>query len=131
MDIEKSYELPFPPERVYAAWVSSETVIPPATSMDIDPRVGGHYRLIMETPDFSSSNEGEFLAVRPGEHVRYTWEWNKDGEVTEIEVTFSATESGTRIDLVHTGFSTDESASTHDSGWDSYIAGFTGFLRDA
>ena len=53
MIIEKQYELPFPISHVYAAWVSSDTVIPPATSMDVLPEVGGHYRLIMEMPDFS------------------------------------------------------------------------------
>jgi uncharacterized protein YndB with AHSA1/START domain len=65
MQIEKTYELPFPPSVVYDAWVSSDTVIPPATAMDIDPIVGGHYRLIMETPDFNGKNEGRFCWLNP------------------------------------------------------------------
>lgn len=130
MDIEKTYELPFPPEQVYAAWVSSRTVIAPATAMDIDPVVGGHYRLIMENPDFTGRNEGVFLAVEPGRHVRYTWEWNNDGKVTEIDVTFSAVEAGTRIEIRHTGFDNEESAEMHSSGWDSYISGFTALLEN-
>jgi len=43
MDLEKHYDLPYPPAKVYAAWVSSDTVIPPATAMDINPIVGGHF----------------------------------------------------------------------------------------
>jgi hypothetical protein len=43
-NIEKTYELPFSPQQIYAAWVSSNTVIPPATKMDINPIEGGHYR---------------------------------------------------------------------------------------
>lgn len=128
MKIEKHYELPFPPEVVYTAWVSSNTVIPPATSMDIDPVVGGHYRLIMESADFTSRNEGHFLAVVPIHNVRYTWEWNGDGEVSEIDVTFVAIDAGTRISLTHSGFSKQESLAAHDSGWDSYIDGFAEFL---
>ncbi len=128
MIIEKNYELPYPPDVVYAAWVSSDTVIPPATAMDIDPVIGGHYRLIMESPDFTSKNEGQFLSVDPGRHVRYTWEWNGDGEVSEIDVTFSAIDAGTHISLIHRGFSKQESLDTHNSGWDSYIEGFATFL---
>ena len=127
--IEKSYDLPFPPERVYAAWVSSDTVISPATGMDIDPVVGGHYRLIMDTPEYSGRNEGTFLTVEPGKHVRYTWEWNSDGEVTEIDVAFAASEVGTRITLVQDGFQHQESMQRHADGWDSYIRGFTRFLE--
>jgi len=52
ININKRYDFPFPLEKVYANWVSSNTVIAPATSMDIPPEVGGHYPLIMDTPEF-------------------------------------------------------------------------------
>ena len=129
MKINKSYDLPFPVERVYAAWVSSGTVVTPATAMDIDPVVGGHYRLIMESPGFSARNEGKFLAVDEGSHVRHTWEWNGDGEVTEIDVTFSDSSYGTLVTILHTGFQKQESVDNHNSGWDSYISGFTALLE--
>ena len=131
MEINKHYELPFPVETVYAAWVSSDTVIPPATSMEVLPEVGGHYRLIMETPDFSGRNEGEFLLVEPNARVTYTWEWNNDGEVSTIDVRFKPSGDGTRIDLVHKGFIKEESITNHDSGWDSYVDGFTKHLSIA
>ena len=128
LSIEKTYVLPFPVDVVYQAWVSSDTVIPPATEMDIDPRVGGHYRLIMKTPEFEGRNEGEFLLVEPNQRVRYTWEWNGDGEVSIIDVAFVATQHGTQITLQHTGFSKPESVAAHDSGWDSYVAGLKALL---
>lgn len=131
MDIQKIYQLPFPRESVYAAWVSSDTVIAPATAMDINPVVGGHYRLFMESADFTGRNEGSFLAVDPNEHVRYTWEWNSDGEVTEIDVTFSANANGTEVIIAHRGFHSQKNADQHASGWDSYIKGFTSFLEAA
>lgn len=128
MSIDKSYDLPFAIETVYAAWVSSDTVIPPATRMDIKPEVGGHYRLFMDAPDFAASNEGEFLRVEPGSRVTYTWEWNGDGEVSTIDVTFSATGTGTRIRIRHEGFRKAESIANHSTGWDSYIEGFRAHL---
>ena len=128
MKIEKTYELPFPVQTVYEAWVSSNTVIAPATAMEVDPQVGGVYRLIMETPDFTGKNEGAFTRVEPGSRVTYTWEWNNDGEVTTIDVQFSASGSGTRVDLVHEGFISPDSVANHDTGWDSYIEGFLNHL---
>lgn len=128
MEFSKAYELPYPVEVVYSAWVSSDTVIPPATSMDVRPEVGGHYRLIMEMPDFVGRNEGEFLVVEPGRRVVYTWEWNGDGEVTTIEVQFGETDAGTRVELTHSGFTRKESLENHESGWDSYCSGLSDFL---
>jgi uncharacterized protein YndB with AHSA1/START domain len=129
MKIEKHYEFPFPPEIVYAAWVSSDTVIPPATAMDIDPVVGGHYRLTAEMPGYVGKNEGKFLAVEPGRHLRYTWEWNQDGKVSEIDVTFVDSGDGSTVTLVHSGFADQDSVDSHDSGWDSYANGLREFLK--
>lgn len=128
MEIRKTYTLPYPVSRVFSAWVSSDTVIPPATRMDILPEVGGHYRLIMETPDFTGKNEGSFSIVEENRRLVYTWEWNGDGEVTTIDVSFTETDGGTQVDLVHTGFSKEQSVADHDTGWDNYIEGYTNFL---
>lgn len=130
MQIEKTYFLSFPLSVVYVAWVSSDTVIAPATSMDVLPEVGGHYRLLMETPTFVVKNEGEFLLVEPESRVTYTWEWNQDGEVTTIDVRFNSVQSGTRIELLHTGFTKEDSVNNHDSGWDNYIAGLVNHLEN-
>ncbi len=124
MEITKAYELAFPVSTVYMAWVSSDTVIPPATAMDVLPEVGGHYRLIMEMPDFSGRNEGTFSRVEPNRRVTYTWEWNQDGEVTEIDVHFDEVPGGTRVRLHHSGFTNADSVTNHDAGWDSYIEQF-------
>jgi len=129
MVIGKTYQLPFPPEKVYAAWISSGTVIAPATRMDIEPVVGGHYRLFMETPDFTARNEGTFLEIIPGKRIIYTWEWNGDGEITKIAVTFTASSGGAQVDIHHSGFSKEESRAAHDQGWDNYIDGLTAHLK--
>jgi len=128
--IEKTYDLPFEVGTVYSAWISPETVIPPATSMDIEPVVGGHYRLFMQADGFTSRSEGRFLLVRPETRLRYTWEWNGDGEITEIDVTFEDTGGNTRLTICHGGFRSAESAAMHDAGWDSYIEGLGRFIAD-
>ncbi len=131
-DIEKNWTLDFPVERVFAAWTSSETVIPPATAMDIEPRVGGHYRLIVDDPQYRARCEGTFSRFETNRRVSYSWQWEGHEEVTQIDVRFTATDAGgTHIQLTHSGFGGEESRGAHDAGWDSYIAGFTRYLERA
>jgi len=127
--ISKTYSIPFTPQQVYSAWVSPETVVPPATQMDINPVVGGHYRLIMKSREYTGMNEGTFSVVEPGKRVVYSWEWNKDGEVTQIEVNFRSDGTGTAVHILHSGFEKEESVETHDSGWDSYVAGLVAAME--
>lgn len=129
MKLNQTYVIPFSVSETYAAWVSSSTVIAPATAMNINPVVGGHYRLIMESSDFVGRNEGKFLIVEPDQRIRYTWEWNSDGEVTEIDVTFSEAPEGTNVSIDHSGFTSKDSLDNHSVGWDIYIAGFIAFLE--
>jgi len=128
--IEKTCILPFPVARVYAAWISPSTVIPPATRMDIDARVGGHYRLFMESPDHSARADGVFRTVEPGARLVYSWEWNGDGAVSEIAVTFRERPGETEIRLDHSGFENPGSAALHDAGWDAYLTGLRNHLQN-
>ena len=128
MDIEKQYDLPFSVETVFSAWTSSETIIPPATRMNITPRVGGEFVLFVETPQFNARTRGRFKEFLPNEKLVYSWEWNDDGEETEITVDFAAAGKGTLLNLTHSGWQKEESRQMHDSGWDSYIEGLTAFL---
>ena len=131
MQIDKTYTLPFSTDAVYAAWISSNTVIAPATAMDILAEVGGYYRLVMQTPEFLGGNDGLFLRVEPGSRLTYTWEWNHDGEVSEIDVVFTPTAQGTLVAICHSGFTKEESVRSHDSGWDNYIEGFIAHMSAA
>nr|WP_299987125.1 SRPBCC domain-containing protein [uncultured Ruegeria sp.] len=123
MDIHKTYHLDFPVEQVFAAWTSSETVIPPAQKMRVEPRLGGAYQLFMSRDDPEPSNSGTFLVFEENSRVKYSWEWYRDGEITEITVDFVPEARGTRINLNHSGFVKEQSRDMHDGGWDSYIIG--------
>ena len=111
-----SLELAFDMKVAHTAWVSSNTVIAPPTSMDIEPALGGHYRLITDTSEFSGKNEGKFSLIEPQQRDLYTRKRNGDGEVTEIDVRVEVTVAGTKILIHHTGFMTDESVTNHNDG---------------
>ena len=97
--------------------------------MDIDPSVGGHILLFIESPEFNAQMDGVFREVVPCETLRYSWEWNGDGEITEVTVSFRSQGDATQILVEHTGFLKEESRQMHDEGWDSYISGLTDFLK--
>ncbi|MGI9400992.1 MAG: SRPBCC family protein [Rhizobiaceae bacterium] len=128
MRIEKNYLLPFPLEQIYAAWISSDTVIAPAKRMKIEPVIGGLYQLFMDANSTTPSMEGQFLEIMPNQQLRYTWEWHKEGNVSEVKVRFSPADNGTRVELSHSGFTTEQAAEMHSQGWDNYIEGLTKLL---
>ena len=123
----KTYQLPFDAETTYEHWVSSETVIPPAAAMNVDPRVGGVYQLVM--PGGFSMN-GTFSQVEPGKSLTYSWLWDGDEDASDVAVTFSENEDGTAAHIVHGEFATQEAYDNHATGWDSYVEGFTAHVRE-
>lgn len=128
MIIDKSYALPFSVSQTYAAWVSSDTVIAPATRMAVKPIVGGLYELFIETDDLTAHCEGLFDIIEPDSRVRYTWQWDGESEISVVDVSFKPDGDGTSVHLRHTGFMTQDSCDKHGKGWDNYIKGFTAFL---
>ena len=130
--IDKTWLLPVPRARLYAAWVSSDTVIPPATRMDVQPEVGGHYRLFVETPDGVTGTDGVFEVVEPEQRLVYGWAWD-GGPSSRIEVDFedagAALPGGTRFHLRHTELENDDAIAAHDAGWDAYVEKLTARLR--
>ena len=122
LDIHKHYTLDFPPEAVFDAWISPDTVVAPVTSITVEPEVGGAFCLFIDN-DTQSQMNGQFIEfVRPTKLV-YTWEWNGDGEVSQVQVKFVAVPTGTDVILAHTGFKKASSSQAHHNGWDSYIKG--------
>ena len=129
MQIKKTHHFSTPAARVYAAWVSQDTVIPPATRLEINAHVGGHYRLIIDEPDFSAQAAGVFSHVEPNKRLIYSWQWNGDGEITEIDVTFREnTLQTTDLRLLHSGFVNADQLTMHDQGWDAYLAALASLI---
>lgn len=129
MKIEKTYDLPFPVAAVYDNWVSSATIVPPATRLYVEPFVGGHHQLFVDTAEGMSVNEGRFEIVEPNRRLRFSWEWNHDGQVSHVDVRFAARPGGTEIHLVHEGLRDGARLKRHAAGWDSYIEGLTEILQ--
>ena len=136
-----------PRERVFAAWTDAPQMKQwkgPANftclEAESDPRAGGQYRIVMRgTPpprdgqpsqEITSTVTGEYLEVRPPELVRYTWNptW-APGEQTIVTVRLHEENGGTRLELLHEGFATIESANGHNHGWNGVLDKLAAFIE--
>jgi uncharacterized protein YndB with AHSA1/START domain len=75
------------------------------------------------------------LTWEPPHRLVIAWQVNPDQAGTEIEVRFSATEGGTRVDLEHRGFENvpdgGEMRSGYNPGWDLVLGRFDAVFGDA
>jgi uncharacterized protein YndB with AHSA1/START domain len=92
------------------------------TQVELDPRPGGIYRVLV-AGQFQSA--GEFVEVVPHERLVYTFGWEQEGNPispgsTTVEVTLHAEGTKTRLRLVHRGLP-DEAVEPHIQGWTHYL----------
>ena len=93
-----------------------------AVSCGMDGAVGGH--VFEELADGTRLNWGEVLTWDPPNRLAFTWQLNRTPEEAQIiEVTFAATESGTRVELTHSGWErlgaqAAEVRAGYASGWE-------------
>ena len=77
--------------------------------------------------DFSSLDTDAQVALLT-EHASEVLKHYELGEVTEIDVRFEPTAAGTTITIHHSGFTSQESVTNHDGGWDGYMMDLGDFL---
>ncbi len=134
--IRKSITVPLPRDEAFElftagidSWwpkdrhsVSASTNEGDKAEVRIDPREGGH--VIERRAD---GTEEQWATVRnwvPGHRLTLDWYPGRGNEeATEVEIVFQQTETGTRIDLTHSGFGrfgrdAETMCTTYDSGWD-------------
>jgi uncharacterized protein YndB with AHSA1/START domain len=94
----------------------------PVLAAEVDPRVGGHYRVrflrLFDGIEYETS--GEFLEIVRPERVVMSWRW-KDGVVdpgeSRVEITLKAVPEGTELTFVHSRLHDEETRRSHEEGW--------------
>ncbi len=92
------------------------------TEAELDPRVGGAYRVMVGG---KHPSVGEFIEVVPDEKVVFTFGWDEPDHPipprsTELEISLTPEGEKTRVRLIHRGLP-DDAVSDHTSGWDHYL----------
>ena len=92
----------------------------------IDPREGGAWRAVMQSPEGSRHIvAGVYKVIDRPNRLEFTWFWQQDdgsaGHETNVAVSFAAKDGGTLITLIHTRFESDEARDSHLGGWNSTL----------
>jgi len=116
-----------PPTRVFQAWTSADELNawsspnPVPARATVDLRVGGTYRIVMESPDGTEHVvRGVYREIVPPHRLVYTWRWDTIPGFPETVVTVefrAASDGGTDLLLVHDDLPSDDARARHEHGW--------------
>jgi uncharacterized protein YndB with AHSA1/START domain len=121
-----------PPELVFKAytdpdqlarWWGPEGITTPRSSIELDPRPGGAFRVTMVSDADGSEfpSEMEFRVVEPYTRLAYGWEGQRGLGSGEVTVTFNDLDGRTELVTHFVGESTDEMAAMAQAGWTSQL----------
>lgn len=142
--VQRSYEAS--PEEVFNAWTNPEVLrrwwaVHPDGSTpvaEVDLRVGGRYRLSMESPEGERHTvQGEYMEIDRPRRLVYSWQWELDagglGPASTVTVEFRERDEHTEVVLEHAGLPDAESRNRHAQGWTACmdIFGERGFSERA
>jgi uncharacterized protein YndB with AHSA1/START domain len=116
--------LPVERERVFAAWLdpaSLATWMRPGgmtdAIVDVDPRVGGRFRILMQHGQADYEHQGEYLAIEPPSLLSFTWiSAATDLRPTVVTVELHERDDGTELVLTHRRLP-PERVDAHRGGW--------------
>ena len=120
--------MPALPARVFAAFVTQDELAEwwgpkgfTSPSIDLDPRVGGAYRIAMQPPEGDVFHlSGEFLEVHPPDRLSYTFRWEEptpDDRETVVTLSLREVDGSTNVVLDQGSFATEERLALHTQGW--------------
>lgn len=129
--------LPASREEVFDAWLDAEAMQewmrPGAVSrcdVTLEPHVGGHFRIVMKTPDAQFMNSGEFRVLERPSRLEFTWISSRWGS-QETLVTVELHEHGKDCELVltHQRFPDGHSILELEGGWNGILQTLSEHLK--
>jgi uncharacterized protein YndB with AHSA1/START domain len=120
--------IPAPRERVFAAWLDPASLaqwMRPGKAMDakveVDPRVGGKFRIVMIEDRGNFEHTGEYLAIEPPARLSFTWiSQATDFRPTVVTIDFVERDAGTDLILTHRRLPASE-IEPHRRGWTDIV----------
>ena len=117
-----------PREEIFAAWLDPDSLaqwMKPGdvshASAEIDPRVGGKFRIVMQHGRGDADHWGEYLAIDPPSLLSFTWiSANTDLQSSVVTIELREADGGTELTLTHRRLPPDKVAS-HTKGWSDIV----------
>ena len=90
---------------------------------EADTRVGGRYRIVMQSPDGEEHDVGGvYREVVADEKLVFTWAWKSTPERESlVTLLFKPDGDGTLLTLTHEQFADEDSRNGHEQGWNSSL----------
>jgi uncharacterized protein YndB with AHSA1/START domain len=108
------------PTRLVKWWGPKGFTVPACT---LDVRAGGAWRTVMRSPEGKDHIvSGVYREIAPPARLVFTWAWEADGargHETVVTIELFETPGGTRLELTHERFETQDSLDRHRHGWSS------------
>jgi len=113
-----------PRERVFQAWLDpasmSQWMRPMGANdaaVEVDPRVGGKFRIVMIQGPTRYEHTGEYLAIDPPKRLEFTWiSQATDQRTTVVTIDFLQRDQGTELVLTHRRLPATQ-VESHRTGW--------------
>jgi len=131
--------IPVSREEVFAAWTDPESIRHWMCPGDIltaeaqlDPRVGGSYRIVMKDATREYDHTGEYLVVDPPSKLVFTWISKGTGLLPTL-VTVELFDRGGRCEVVltHERLPDIEAVKRHQGGWGQILDRLAGHVQRA
>jgi uncharacterized protein YndB with AHSA1/START domain len=106
-----------------ARWWGPKGFTVPACTLEV--RVGGAWRTVMRSPEGKDHIvSGVYREITPPARLVFTWAWETEGErgqETVVTIELFERPGGTRLELTHERFESDDSLDRHRHGWSSCL----------
>jgi uncharacterized protein YndB with AHSA1/START domain len=117
------------PDALAAWWGPAGFTTP---EIELDLRVGGHYRFTMQPPDGEPFHlAGDFLEISPPARLVYTFRWeepDEDDVETVVQLSLEDDRDATQLSLSQGRFTTEQRLALHTQGWSESIKKLRDFL---
>ncbi len=115
-------------ERVFAAWLDptslAQWMCPGDVThavVEVDARVGGRFRIVMEHGRGDTEHWGEYVAIEPPSRLAFTWmSVNTDRQPTLVTVDLFDVDGSTDLTLTHSQLPPAK-LEPHRTGWTDIV----------
>lgn len=124
LEIKLERTIPAPPSEVFDAWLDPKIPGTPFHENDkliVDSRVEGLWYWLFK----GQAHYGRFMEIDRPVRIQHSWMSRKTlGEETIVTVRFQKRGEETLMTLLHSGFTSDEMAQSHERGWNLILGKF-------
>jgi uncharacterized protein YndB with AHSA1/START domain len=125
-----------PRERVFAAWLDPLSLarwMRPGTdataTAEVDPRVGGRFRIVMKHSGGATEHTGEYLVIERPSRLSFTWiSEHTQQTATQVTVECFERDQGTELVLTHRRLP-ESKIEAHRRGWGAILQNLDEALR--